>query len=90
MRIYKIGIRVVCIMYNFAQNNFSIMKFLKILGFTVLFSVSLNAQVQVKDTIRMGYVLPENDSLIAAPVLLEEVVIIAFEFFVIVCSVFKK
>ncbi len=51
------------------------MKFLKILGFTVLFSVSLNAQVQVKDTIRMGYVLPENDSLIAAPVLLEEVVI---------------
>jgi Domain of unknown function (DUF4294) len=51
------------------------MKFFKLLSFLVLFSFSANAQVQVKDTIKMGYVLPENDSIIAAPILLEEVTI---------------
>lgn len=51
------------------------MKFFKLLSFLVLFSVSINAQVQVKDTIKMGYVLPENDSIISAPILLEEVTI---------------
>ncbi len=51
------------------------MKFFNFFGFLVFFSVSVNAQVQVKDTIKMGYLLQENDSILSAPVLLEEVVI---------------
>lgn len=61
-------------MYNFVK-IFSTMKFFNLFSFLFLFSISLNAQVQVNDTIKMGYVLQENDSIIAAPILLEEVTI---------------
>ena len=38
-------------------------------------SVNANAQIVVKDSTKMGYKLSDNDSIIAAPILLEEVVI---------------
>ena len=40
-----------------------------------LVSVNANAQIVVKDSTKMGYKLSDNDSIIAAPILLEEVVI---------------
>ena len=47
----------------------------KILAILLFVAFASKAQVQVKDTVKMGYVLPENDSIISSPVLLEEVLI---------------
>ena len=41
----------------------------------LLFSLTANAQIVVKDTLKMGYKLPENDTIISAPIMLEEVII---------------
>ena len=47
----------------------------KVLAILLFVAFASKAQVQVKDTVKMGYVLPENDSIISSPVLLEEVLI---------------
>lgn len=51
------------------------MKIIKFYFFFLLVSVSLQAQIIEKDTTKMGYVLPENDTILSEPIQLEEVVI---------------
>ncbi|MBC7641931.1 MAG: DUF4294 domain-containing protein [Flavobacterium sp.] len=51
---------------------------MKILNFfVIIFVVSLtaNAQLVAKDTVKMGYKLSDNDTIISSPVLLQEVII---------------
>jgi hypothetical protein len=61
-------------MYNFVKNFF----FMKIIGFilfSILISLSVKAQVVQKDSIKMGYVLTENDTILNDTIQLEEIVI---------------
>ena len=51
------------------------MNIFKIFISCCLFTLAANAQVVVKDTIKMGYKLSDNDTIIAAPIMLEEVII---------------
>ncbi len=51
------------------------MKFFNLLSFLFFCSGSIYCQVQVKDSVKLGFVLQENDSLFSEPILLEEVTI---------------
>jgi len=51
------------------------MKLFSIFLLFLLFSFNIKAQVPVKDTTKMGYILQESDSILSEPILLQEVVI---------------
>lgn len=51
------------------------MKIIKLLLFLFFISISVNAQVTQKDTIKMGYVLTENDTILNDTILLPEIII---------------
>ncbi|PWA04094.1 DUF4294 domain-containing protein [Flavobacterium psychrotolerans] len=51
------------------------MKIVKYILFSFLMSISVHAQVTQKDTIKMGYDLKENDTILSEPILLDEIVI---------------
>lgn len=51
------------------------MSWTKICMFLLLFSVALHAQIIVKDTTKMGYVLKDSDTLLTEPIQLEEILI---------------
>ncbi|MNF29583.1 hypothetical protein D3C84_102910 [compost metagenome] len=51
------------------------MKIIKVLLFLLFISASANAQVTQKDTIGMGYVLTENDTILSDTILLPEIII---------------
>jgi hypothetical protein len=51
------------------------MKYLFCICFLLFFKFNLFSQTVVKDTIKMGYTLTENDSIIDEPIMLQEVVI---------------
>ena len=51
------------------------MKIIKVLLFLLFISVSATAQVTQKDTIGMGYVLTENDTILSDTILLPEIII---------------
>ncbi len=52
------------------------MRYLFCICFLLFFKFNLFSQTVVKDTIKMGYTLTENDSIIDGPIMLQEVVII--------------
>jgi hypothetical protein len=41
----------------------------------IFFITNSNAQIQIQDTTKMGYVLTENDTILSEPIMLQEVVI---------------
>ena len=51
------------------------MKIIKLLLFLFFIATSVNAQVTQKDTIKMGYVLTENDTILSDTILLPEIII---------------
>ena len=51
------------------------MKIIGFLLFSILISISVKAQVTLRDTIKMGYVLTENDTIFNDTIQLEEIVI---------------
>ena len=51
------------------------MKIIGFLLFSILISISVEAQVVQKDTIKMGYVLTENDTILNDTIQLEEIII---------------
>ncbi len=51
------------------------MSWTKISPFLLLFSIALHAQIIVKDTTKMGYVLKDSDTVLTEPIQLEEILI---------------
>ena len=51
------------------------MKIIGFILFSILISLSVKAQVVQKDSIKMGYVLTENDTILNDTIQLEEIVI---------------
>ena len=51
------------------------MKLFSIILISFFLSIKLNAQVTVKDTVKMGYQLQENDTILSEPIQLEEILI---------------
>jgi hypothetical protein len=61
-------------MHNFVLNYYS-MKIIRFLFFFYFISISVDAQVVQKDTIKMGYVLTAKDTIFKDTIQLEEVVV---------------
>lgn len=51
------------------------MKIFKYMIIAVILTCSANAQIIVKDTVKMGYQLKESDTLLDQPILLEEIIV---------------